>query len=127
MAKNSWNVAADTLTLEPGQRRSPVRWLHQHSLRIAVVLGLAEAIASYLYGMRLLMMLVGVLSVVVYVNVRHRIPRLVKRPLWVLVMAQAIGGLVLPAVYVGVFLFMGIAAVMLVVLALVMLADLRRS
>ena len=127
MPKNTWNLASDAVTLEQRPRRSPVRWLHQHSLRIAVVLGLAEAIASYVYGLRLEMMLVGLLSVLIYINVRRRIPQAVKRPLWVLVMAQAIGGLVLPAVYFGVFVFSIVAALVLVVLVLVMLGDLRRS
>lgn len=127
MPKNTWNLASDAVTLEQRPRRSPVRWLHQHSLRIAVVLGLAEAIASYAYGLRLEMMLVGLLTVVIYLNIRRRIPQAVKRPLWVLVMAQAIGGVALPLVYFGVFVFSIVAVLALVVLALVMLGDLRRS
>lgn len=127
MAKNSWNVASDTVTLEQRQRRSPARWLHQHSLRIAVVLGLSEAIASYVNGLRLEMMLVGLISVLVYINIRRRVPQTIRRPLWVLVMAQAIGGLVLPAVYLGIFVFSIVAVLVLVVMALIMLGDLRRS
>jgi len=35
---SNWNISGDALTVEPRERRSPTRWLHQHSLRIAVVL-----------------------------------------------------------------------------------------
>lgn len=127
MPKDTWNLATDAVTLEQRPRRSPVRWLHQHSLRIAVVLGVVEAIGSYVYGLRLEMMLVGLISVLVYFNIRRRIPQAVKRPLWVLVMAQAIGGLALPLVYFGIFVFSIVVVLVLVVLALVMLGDLRRS
>jgi hypothetical protein len=126
MAK--WNISGDTVTLEDGSqgRRSPTRWLRQNSLRIAVVLGLAEAAAAFLYGHRLLMIVVGVAAVIGYLNIRHRLAGVVRRPLWVIVMAQAIAGLVVPAIYAGIFIFTVIAALMLLVLVLVLLGDRRR-
>ncbi len=126
MAK--WNISGDTVTLEDGsqRRRSPTRWLRQNSLRIAVVLGLSEAAAAFLYGHRLLMLVIGVVAVFGYLNVRHRLPGAVRRPLWVIVMAQAIAGLVVPAIYAGIFIFTVIAVLMLLVLVLVLLGDRRR-
>jgi hypothetical protein len=122
----NWNVSGDTLTVEPGGRRSPTRWLHQHSLRIAVVLGLAEAVFAWATGHRLLLMVIGLLAVVGYLNVRHRLPELIRRPLWIVVMAQAIGGLVLPFVYVATAMFFIVGSLLLIVLALVMLGDRMR-
>lgn len=127
MAKDTWNISGSTVSLEQRPRRSPGRWLHQHSLRIAVILGVAEAIAAYAYGMKLELMLVGVIAVLGYLNLRKRIPVAARRPLWVLVMAQAVGAILVPAVYVGIFLFMGFAALLLLILVVVMLGDLRRS
>jgi len=127
MAKDTWNISGSTVSLEPHQRRSPGRWLHQHSLRIAVLAGLAEAIAAYAYGMKLELMLVGVIAVLGYINLRKHVPNAIRRPLWIVVMAQAVGAILVPAVYVGIFLFMGFAALMLLVLVVVMLGDLRRS
>jgi hypothetical protein len=125
-AMSNWNISGDTLTVEPRERRSPTRWLHQHSLRIAVVLGLAEAVFAWATGHRLLLMVIGVLAVVVYLNVRHRLPELIRRPVWIVVMAQAIGGLVLPFVYVATAMFFIVGSLLLVVLALVMLGDRMR-
>ena len=51
---------------------------------------------AYVTGHRLLMTLIGIVSVIVYLNVRHRLPVAIRRPLWIVVMAQAIAGLVLP-------------------------------
>src|SRR4029079_5515834 len=85
---SNWNISGDTLTVEPRERRSPTRWLHQHSLRIAVVLGLAEAVFAWAPGHRILLMVIGVLAVVTYLNVRHRLPEVIRRPLWIVVMAQ---------------------------------------
>jgi hypothetical protein len=122
-----WNVSSDALTIEHEPRRSPSRWLRQNSLRIAVVLGLLEAVFAWTRGFRLEMMLIGVLSVLAYLNLRHRIPVRVRRPIWVVVMAQAVAGLLLPAIYVGVGIALFVGAIMLVILLLVMLGDLRRS
>jgi hypothetical protein len=123
---SNWNISGDTLTVEPRERRSPTRWLHQHSLRIAVVLGLAEAVFAWATGHRLLLMVIGVLAVVGYLNVRHRLPEAIRRPLWIVVMAQAIGGLVLPFVYVATAMFFIVGSLLLIVLALVMLGDRMR-
>jgi hypothetical protein len=123
---SDWNISGDALTVEPRPRRSPTRWLHQHSLRIAVVLGLAEAVIAWATGHRLLLMVIGVLAVVIYLNVRHRLPELIRRPLWMVVMAQAIGGLVLPFVYVATAMFFIVGSLLLIVLALVMLGDRMR-
>lgn len=125
-AMSNWNISGDTLTVEPRERRSPTRWLHQHSLRIAVVLGLAEAVFAWATGHRILLMVIGVLAVVIYLNVRHRLPELIRRPLWIVVMAQAIGGLVLPFVYVATAMFFIVGSLLLIVLALVMLGDRMR-
>ena len=122
-----WNVSSDALTIEQEPRRSPSRWLYQNSLRIAVVLGLVEAVFAWVRGFRIEMMLVGVLAALIYLNLRHRIPVRIRRPIWVVVMAQAIAGILLPAIYVGIGIAVVVGGIMLVILALVMLGDLRRS
>jgi hypothetical protein len=121
-----WNISGDTVTLEERGRRSPTRWLRQNSLRIAVILGLAEAIAAWLYGFKFLMMVIGVAAVFGYLNIRHRLPNAVRRPLWVVMMAQAIAGLLVPAVYAGIAIAVVVGTIMLLVLVLVMLGDRRR-
>jgi len=122
-----WNISGDTLTLEEQQgRRSPLRWLRQNSLRIAVILGLAEAIAAFLYGYKFLMMVIGVAAVFGYLNVRHRLPNAIRRPLWVIVMAQAIAGLLVPAIYAGIAIAIVVGSIMLLVLVLVLLGDRKR-
>jgi hypothetical protein len=125
-AMSDWNISGDALTVEPRERRSPTRWLHQYSLRIAVVLGLAEAVFAWATGHRLLLMVIGVLAVVTYLNVRRRLPEVIRRPLWIVVMAQAIGGLVLPFVYLATAMFFIVGSLLLIVLALVMLGDRMR-
>jgi hypothetical protein len=127
LGMSKWNISGDALTIEPRERRSPTRWLHQHSLRIAVVLGLAEAVFAWANGHRILLTLIGVISVVGYLNVRHRLPEAIRRPLWIVVMAQAIGGLVLPLIYIGVAMAVIVGSLILVVLALVMLGDRMRK
>jgi hypothetical protein len=122
-----WNVSSDALTIEHEPRRSPSQWLRQNSLRIAVILGLLEAVFAWTRGFRVEIMLIGVLSVLAYLNLRHRIPARIRRPIWVVVMAQAIAGLLLPAVYVGIGIALFVGAIILVILGLVMLGDLRRS
>jgi hypothetical protein len=122
-----WNVSGgDTLTLEEQGRRSPSRWLSQNGLRIALLLGIVEAIFAWATHHTLIMLLIGVLAVIGYLNVRHRLPMAVRRPLWIIVMAQAVAGLALPAVYAGAAIAMLIAVILLVVLVLVMLGDRRR-
>ncbi len=127
LGMSKWNVSGDALTIEPRERRSPTRWLHQHSLRIAVVLGLAEAVFAWATGHRLLLTLIGVVAVVGYLYVRQHLPEVIRRPLWVVVMAQAIGGLVLPLIYVGLAMFFIVGSLLLVVLVLVMLGDRMRK
>jgi Na+-translocating ferredoxin:NAD+ oxidoreductase RnfE subunit len=122
-----WNVSSDALTIEQQPRRSPSRWLRQNSLRIAVMLGLVEAVVAWAEGFRIVMMLVGVLSVLAYLNVRHRIPAAIRRPIWVVVTAQAVAGILLPAIYVGIGIAVVVGGIMLLILLLVMLGDLRRS
>ncbi len=122
-----WNVSSDALTIEQEPRRSPSRWLRQNSLRIAIMLGLVEAVVAWAEGLRIVMMLVGVLSVLAYLNLRHRIPAAIRRPVWVLVTAQAVAGILLPAVYIGIGIAVVVGGILLLILLLVMLGDLRRS
>jgi hypothetical protein len=124
---SKWNVSGDALTIEPRERRSPTRWLSQNGLRIAVLLGLAEAVIAWTNGFRVEMTLIGVVAVLLYLNIRHRLPQVVRRPLWVVVMAQGIAGLVLPLITVGVFMFVLVSGLLLVVLVLVMLGDRMRK
>ena len=121
-----WNVSSDALTIEQEPRRSPSRWLRQNSLRIAIVLGILEAIVAWTRGFSVEMMLVGVLAVLAYLNLRHRIPASIRRPVWVFVTAQAVAGILLPAIYVGIGIAVVVGGIMLLILALVMLGDLRR-
>jgi hypothetical protein len=127
LGMSNWNISGDSLTIEPRERRSPTRWLHQHSLRIAVILGLGEAVFAWASGHRLLLTLIGVVSVIGYLNVRQHLPAAIRRPLWVVVMAQAIGGLVLPLIYIGVAMAVIVGTLILIVLALVMLGDRMRK
>ena len=90
---SKWNISGDALTIEPRERRSPAKWLNQNSLRIAVVAGLIEAVIAWHDGFRVEMTLIGVVAVLLYLNVRHRLPQVIRRPLWVVVMAQGIAGL----------------------------------
>jgi hypothetical protein len=122
-----WNVSNDALTIEQKPRRSPSQWLRQNSLRLAIMIGLVEAVVAWAEGFRLVMMLVGVLSVLAYINVRRRIPNAIRRPLWIAVTAQAVAGILLPAIYVGIGIAFIVAGIMLVILLLVMLGDLRRA
>ena len=122
-----WNVSNDALTIEQKPRRSPSQWLRQNSLRIAVIIGLVEAVVAWAEGFRLVMMLVGVLSVLAYLNVRRRLPAAIRRPVWIVVTAQAVAGILLPAIYVGIGIAVVVAGILLLILLLVMLGDLRRA
>jgi hypothetical protein len=124
---SKWNISGDALTIEQTGRRSPSQWLRQNGLRIAVMAGLAEAVLAWVTGHRVLLLMIGVLSAIVYLNVRHRLPELIRRPLWIVVMAQAIGGLIAPLIYLGVAMFVIVAGMLLVILALVMLGDRMRK
>ena len=65
--------------------------------------------------------------VLAYLNLRHRIPAAIRRPVWVLVTAQAVAGILLPAVYIGIGIAVVVGGILLLILLLVMLGDLRRS
>ncbi|MGN6379191.1 MAG: hypothetical protein ACTHNU_09600 [Gaiellales bacterium] len=121
-----WNISGDTVTLEDQRRRSPMRWLRQNGLKIAVVLGVVEAIAAFVFGFKFLMLAIGVIAVLGYLNIRHRLPESIRRPVWVIVTAQAIAGLLVPAVYAGMAIAFVIGTIMLVILLLVLLGDRRR-
>ena len=127
MAKSSWNVSTDPLTLEEQPRRSPSRWLRQNSLRLAVLLGLAEAVVAAVLGFKLLIVVIGLASVLLYLNFRHRIPNAIRRPIWIVVVAQGIAGLVVPAIYASILIASVLAVLVLLVLVLVLLGDLRRG
>jgi Na+-translocating ferredoxin:NAD+ oxidoreductase RnfE subunit len=122
-----WNVSNDALTIEQKPRRSPSRWLRQNSLRIAVIIGLVEAAVAWSKGLSLEMMFVGVLSVLAYLNLRRRIPNAIRRPVWVAVTAQAVAGLLVPAITVGIGIAVVVAGILLLILLLVMVGDMRRS
>jgi hypothetical protein len=105
---SEWNLSSDQITLEQRQRRrSPVQWLRDNSIRIAV--------------------LVGLLAVFAYLWLRTRVPRSLKRPLWMVAMSQAVAGIVVPAIF-GAFLIMAvIGGLLLVIMVLVMLGEFRRT
>ena len=109
-----WNLSTDQMTLEQKPpRRTPARWLRQHSIRIAVAIGVVEAALAWHTGFRL-MWLVGVTAVL-------------RRPLWVVAMSQAVAGIVVPAIF-GLFFFAAIlGGLLLVIMALVLLGDLRKA
>ena len=106
---------------------SPSQWLRQNSLRLAIIIGLIEAVVAWAEGFRLVMMMVGVLSVLGYVQLRDRIPASIRRPVWIVVTAQAVAGILLPAIYVGIGIAFVVAGILLLIMLLVMLGDLRRS
>ena len=124
---SEWNLSSDQITLEQRQRRrSPVQWLRDNSIRIAVLVGLAEAVVAWRAGFKL-MWLVGLLAVFAYLWLRTRVPRSLKRPLWMVAMSQAVAGIVVPAIF-GLFFFAAIVgALLLVIMVLVLLGDLRRT
>ncbi len=122
-----WNLSTDRATLqEKAPRRSPLQWLRDHSIRIALVVGLVEGVAAWVSGFRFLF-LVGLAAVFGYLWLRRRIPTSLRRPLWVVAMSQAVAGIIVPALSGLIFLTAMIAALVLVILALVMLGDLRRT
>jgi hypothetical protein len=123
---SDWNISDDRMTLEPRQRRSPSRWIRENSLRIAVVIGIAEAAVTYVIGIRY-MWAVGLLAVFGYWYVRRRVPLWLRRPLWIVAMSQAIAGLAVPALLGALFISFVIGAILLLMMVLVMLGDLRRT
>lgn len=119
-----WNISSDGATIEP--RRSPSSWLRQNSLRLAVVIGVFEALFGYIQGIRYLWLL-ALLVVLGYWWVRDRVPARMRRPLWIVAMSQAVAGLLLPALMFGLMIVALVGVLLLVVLALVLLGDLRRT
>jgi hypothetical protein len=118
-----WNISGDTLTLEEKPRNGLSRWLDRNKLRIAVALGLIEAVLALIYGFASWMLPIALVSVLLYFWVRGRVSPAVRRPLWILALAQAIAG-VAPA---GVIVLIGIGTILLVIMLLVLLGDLRRA
>ncbi len=122
-----WNVSTDRITLEEKPpRRSPVRWVREHSIRLAVVVGVVEGIAFWLYGFRWLWA-VGLVAVFAYLWLRRRVPQSMRRPLWIVAMSQAVAAIIVPALGGLLLLAAIVAALVLVILVLVMLGDLRRT
>jgi hypothetical protein len=117
-----WNISGDTLTLEEGPRRSFGRWLQRNRLRLAIGLGLTEAVVAIVAGFAGIMLPVALLSVLAYFWARKRVSPALRRPLWILAVAQAIAG-VAPA---GVVVMAALGTVLLVILLLILLGDLRR-
>ena len=124
---SEWNLSSDQITLEQRQRRrSPVQWLRDNSIRIAVLVGLVEAVVAWRAGFKL-MWLVGLAAVFGYLWLRTRVPRSLRRPLWMVAMSQAVAGIVVPAIF-GAFLIMAvIGGLLLVIMVLVMLGEFRRT
>ena len=124
---SEWNLSSDQITLEQRpRRRSPVQWLRDNSIRIAVLVGLAEAVIAWRAGFKL-MWLVGLLAVFGYLWLRTRVPRSLRRPLWMVAMSQAVAGIVVPAIF-GAFLIMAlIGGLLLIIMVLVMLGEFRRT
>jgi hypothetical protein len=117
-----WNISGDTLTLEE-RGRSPRRWLERNRLRLAVALGLAEAVVALVQGFASLMLPIALLAVLGYFWVRRRVSPGLRVPLWIVAVAQAIAG----AAPAGLVVLIGLGTILLVVLLLVLLGDLRRS
>jgi hypothetical protein len=122
---SEWNVSGDGMTIEPRQRRSPLRWLDDYRLRIAVVIGVVEAAVAYFQGIRFLW-LFALLAVFGYLWVRRHVHGGPRRALWVVAMSQAVAGLVVPAVFGLFFIAAVVGVLLLLIMALVLLGDLRR-
>ena len=124
---SQWNVSGDGMTIEPPQgRRSPARWLRDNSLKLAVGIGLTEAVVAYVRGFHFLWA-IGLLAVFGYWWARNRVPASFRRPLWIVAMSQAVAGLVVPAVFAGMFIAVIVGVLLLVIMALVLLGDRRRT
>jgi hypothetical protein len=123
---SEWNISGDGMTIEQSKRRSPMRWLRDNSLKLAIVIGLSEAAVAYFKGFHFLWA-IGLLAVFGYWWIRNRVPQSVRRPLWVVATSQAIAGLVVPAVFAGLFIAVIVGAILLVIMLLVLLGDLRRT
>lgn len=123
---SQWNVSGDGMTIEPTPRRSPSRWVRENSFKLAVAIGLTEAIVAYVKGFHFLWA-IGLVAVFGYWWVRNRVPARMKRPLWIVAMSQAVAGLVVPAVFAGMFIALIVGVLLLLIMGLVLLGDLRRT
>jgi hypothetical protein len=121
-----WTVSGETVTLETGPRRPLESFLARYGLRIAVILGLVEALVAWAGGFTLVMLLVGLLAILGYLWARRRVPRRLRRPLGVLGMAQGIAGLAPLAVGAGLLVAVMIGGLLLLIMLLVLLGDRRR-
>ncbi len=122
-----WNVSSDPRVLEQKTRRNPVQWLRQNSVKLAVGVGIIEALVAWHLGYKLLLPVFAIVVVLGYFWLRNRVPQSFRRPLWIVAMSQAVAAIILPALF-GLFLLVAIiAAGLLLILALVLLGDLRRT
>lgn len=121
-----WNISGDGMTIEQQKRRSPSRWLRDNSLKLAVVIGLTEAVVAYVKGFHYLWV-IGLVAVFGYWWIRSRVPQSTRRPLWIVATSQAVAGLVVPAVFAGMFIAILVGGILLVIMLLVLLGDLRRT
>jgi hypothetical protein len=121
-----WNLSSDRITLEEKPKRSPSNWLRQNSIRIAVLVGVIEAIAAWRLHFSLLW-LFAIAAVFGYLYIRRRVPQRLRRPLWVVAMSQAVAGIVVPAIFGLVLIAALIGGLLLLIMVLVLLGDLRRT
>ena len=90
ISRGEATITVPDLTLEQKPpRRTPVRWLRENSIRIAVLAGVIEAVLAWQAGFRWLW-LVGVAAVVGYLYVRRRVPLAMRRPLWMVAMSTQV-------------------------------------
>ena len=71
---SEWNISGDGMTIEQSKRRSPMRWLRDNSLKLAIVIGLSEAAVAYFKGFHFLWA-IGLLAVFGYWWIRNRVPQ----------------------------------------------------
>ncbi len=89
------------------------------------MLGVIEGLWAWYSGHKFLMLVIGVASVAIYWSVRHRLPLAIRRPLWIIVTAQAVAGILIPVVTLGIFIATIVLIGVLLVMVLMMLADRR--
>ena len=121
-----WNLSDDGMTIEQRKRRSPNAWLRDNSLKLAIVIGVSEAVIAYVKGFHFLWA-IGLLAVFGYWWLRSRVRPSIRRPLWVVAVSQAIAGIAVPAVFAGLFIAAVVGVLLLVIMLLVLLGDRRRT
>jgi hypothetical protein len=119
-----WNVSGETITIEPGPQRWPARFLRRHGLRIALVAGLLEALVIWHAGFGLLLVPLGVLAVVSYFWARRRVAPVLREPLRVVAMAQAVAGLV-PLAIASLVMALALVGVVALIVGLLLLGRRR--